>query len=166
MRLIVPLLAFSLLAIAQPPTPIPAPPAAPTPLPSFFMLGGEATASTTPRPGGFAAFGTPIASDKLSWSAYQAYFSKGKPVSTATTGVAQKVCRITIRQATATCWLVGAVGPGQTGTSTNLALNGGGGVSFENVFRWPSLLLWVGALQNKSGSTNVTQVMIAVGRTF
>lgn len=147
--------------------------APPAPLPtsalnSFLMSGAIANASATPHPGAFGVYGTPIASDKLSWSSYIGNVSvtNGKPVVTtqATTGIAQRVCLMTWGTVKISCWIIGALGPGQTGSVTSLALNAGGGVAFEHVWaRWPGLFLWAGGLQSKVAATVQTQVLLSAG---
>jgi len=132
------------------------------PLPSFVMAGSEANASTTPKPGGLFAGGYGIASDKYWWSAYQIYISGGHPVTTGTTGIAQRVCSISTAKLWLSCWIIGMLGPGQTATSTNLALDAGGGIAFGPA-SWTHVFFWAGGQQSKVGSTNATQVQLTGG---
>lgn len=138
------------------------------PLSSFLMAGAIANASTAPHVGAFATYGVPIASDKLSWSSYigNVSITKGKPAVTtqATTGVAQRVCLMSWGRAQVSCWLIGALGPGQTGGVTSVALDAGGGVAFEHIIaRWPGMFGWLGGLQSKVAATVQTQIMISAG---
>ena len=143
--------------------------ATPTPaLNSFLMAGAIANVSTAPKPGGFVAYGTPIASDKESFSMYMGGIARvsGKLQTTtaATTGVAQRVCKMAIGHVDVSCWLIGMLGPGQTGPVTSLALDAGGGVLLEHMsVKWTGLMVWIGGLQSKVAAAVQTQAMVALG---
>ena len=134
--------------------------------PAFVLAGANASASLTPRPGGFAAYGTPIASDKLSWSSYSGSITTvaGKPTVTtqATTGVAQRVANFTAGSWQFQGWIIGALGPGQAGSVTSLALNAGAGVSISRK-SWTHLFAWAGWQASQLAGKSSAQVQLAWG---
>ena len=153
---------FLLLLLSFQSSPAPTPPA----LPSFVLFGGNAAASTTPKPGGFGCYGTPIASDKESWSCYQGTIMlvAGKPVTStsATTGIAQRVAKFSLGSWNVQGWINGALGPGTVGATTSLALNASGGVTF---FRksWVHPFGWLGYQQSQIAGKSGGQVQVAWG---
>lgn len=132
---------------------------------SFFLLGADGMASTRPRPGGFAAVAVPVGGDTWSYSMYQSYFTAGKPVTSSTTGLAKRLWSLKLGTVTAHVVGLASVGAAQSGTSTTAAFNGGGGVKLDGLFK-SGLFIWAGAIQDKTGSLNSTQVTFALGKGF
>jgi hypothetical protein len=144
--------------------------AAQTPEKNLVLLGAEGNTTTSPKPSAFAAMAVELnASQQIySWTMYQVVGIPGKtPSIQTTTGVATVVRTLTLGSVIVDIVGIGSVGAATTSTATTSAFNGGGGAMIRNLFkRWPGLLIWLGALQDKAGSSNMTQWMFSLGRTF
>jgi hypothetical protein len=133
-------------------------------LPSLVMIGAEYGTSTNPHYSGFLSIALPVSQPLglYSYSLYQGLIINKKLVTSTTTGGADDLKTFCFKPGCAV--LVGLETAGvSTGTSTSLALSGGGGL----LFRWNNG--WVVAafgVQNLAAGVSKPSILAGVGRTW
>lgn len=155
-------LLLSLLAVARCQTPVPQ--LAAKALPNIFLAGTEYGTSTSPHYSGFLAIALPVSQPLglYSYSMYQGLIVNKKLTTSTTTGGADDLKTMCFKRGCAA--LVGLTTAGvSTGTSTSLALSGGGGL----LFRWNNG--WVVAafgVQNLAAGVSKPSLLVGFGRSW
>lgn len=141
--------------------------APPLPAQSFVYVGSEASVASSPKPAGFAAIALPIGQSSWSYSMYNVYFVAGRPVTATSTGLAKALWCKSIKSVEACVLGLGTVGAATSSTATTASFTAGGGVNLKGIFKpWPSISVFMGAIQTKAGSTSPALAILGIGRSF